>query len=75
MCEQTALGVAAAHAQGGVPNLCLKIANFSPTTLGYLGYFFQFSCALSALLLGVDPFNQPGVEVYKTQVKQLLQRQ
>lgn len=75
VCEQTALGVAAAHAQGGVPNLCLKIANFSPTTLGYLGYFFQFSCALSALLLGVDPFNQPGVEVYKTQVKQLLQRQ
>lgn len=70
--SKTVLGVANAHKSGGVANVRLSFANFHESTLGYLGYFFELSCALSAYLLGVNPFDQPGVEIYKQQVKQLL---
>lgn len=69
---KTMLGVASAHQSGGIANIRLSFTGFNETALGYLGYFFELSCALSAYLLGVNPFDQPGVEVYKREVKQLL---
>ncbi len=54
-----------AHCEGGVPCNLIKIKDFSEYTLGKFIYFFEFSCAISAISLGVNPFNQPGVEVYK----------
>ena len=62
-----------AHLAGGVPNLQLTISDHSATSLGYLLYFFELSCALSALLLDVNPFDQPGVQAYKTEMMNLLQ--
>lgn len=69
---KTMLGVASAHQRGGVANTRLSFREFNEQCLGYLGYFFALSCALSAYLLGVNPFDQPGVEIYKREVKQLL---
>ncbi len=57
--------VVLAHHDGKVPCNIMEIEEFSELELGRLIYFFEFSCALSALMLGVNPFNQPGVEVYK----------
>ncbi|MBO6127025.1 MAG: glucose-6-phosphate isomerase [Clostridia bacterium] len=54
-----------AHNNGQVPCNIIEIDEFSELELGRLIYFFEFSCALSALMLGVNPFNQPGVELYK----------
>ena len=54
-----------AHYKGEVPCNIIEIEEFSEFELGRLIYFFEFSCALSSLMLGVNPFNQPGVEVYK----------
>jgi len=54
-----------AHCEGGVPCNLMKIKDFSEYSLGKFIYFFEFSCAISAITLGVNPFNQPGVEVYK----------
>lgn len=54
-----------AHYNGQVPCNIIEIEDFSEFELGKLIYFFEFSCALSALALGVNPFNQPGVEIYK----------
>jgi glucose-6-phosphate isomerase len=54
-----------AHSEGQIPCLHLKLSEISPYTLGYLYYFFQKACAYSAYLLGVNPFDQPGVECYK----------
>jgi glucose-6-phosphate isomerase len=54
-----------AHSEGQIPCLHLKLNEISPFTLGYLYYFFQKACAYSAYLLGVNPFDQPGVECYK----------
>lgn len=54
-----------AHSEGQIPCLHLKLSEINPFTLGYLYYFFQKACAYSAYLLGVNPFDQPGVECYK----------
>jgi glucose-6-phosphate isomerase len=54
-----------AHSEGQIPCIQLQLSEISPYTLGYLYYFFQKACAYSAYLLGVNPFNQPGVECYK----------
>ena len=67
---QTATTVA--HNDGGVPNLLLQVADRSPASLGYLMYFFEFACGISGYLLGVNPFNQPGVEAYKKNMFALL---
>ncbi len=63
--ENAFQGVVTAHVDGGVPNIILKCGAMNARTLGYLMYFFQLSCGLSAYILGVNPFNQPGVEAYK----------
>ena len=61
-----------AHNDGGVPNILLEVEDRSAHSLGYLIYFFEFACAMSGYLLGVNPFDQPGVEAYKKNMFALL---
>lgn len=61
-----------AHNDGGVPNLIINIPEISPYYFGYLVYFFEKACSLSGYLLGVNPFDQPGVEAYKRNMFALL---
>ena len=61
-----------AHSNGGVPNIILEVEKIDEFELGYLIYFFEKACALSGYLLGVNPFNQPGVESYKNNMFALL---
>ncbi|AOY76192.1 glucose-6-phosphate isomerase [Clostridium formicaceticum] len=61
-----------AHNDGGVPNLIISIPEMSPYYFGYLVYFFEKACGISGYLLGVNPFNQPGVETYKKNMFALL---
>ncbi len=66
-------GVADAHAIiGKVPNIHIQIGKMDEENLGQLFYFFEKSCAMSAYLIGVNPFNQPGVEIYKSNMFKLL---
>lgn len=65
-------GTLLAHTDGGVPNLVVEIPKQDAYTFGYLVYFFELSCAMSGYLLGVNPFNQPGVEAYKQNMFALL---
>ncbi len=65
-------GTMLAHTEGGVPNLILHIPRLSPYFFGQLVYFFEKACAISGYLLGVNPFNQPGVEAYKKNMFALL---
>jgi glucose-6-phosphate isomerase len=61
-----------AHVAGGVPNIRITVPHIDEHILGQLIYFFEFSCALSGYTLGVNPFDQPGVEAYKTKMFSLL---
>lgn len=61
-----------AHNDGGVPNIVLELPDKSAYTFGYLVYFFEFACAISGYILGVNPFDQPGVEAYKRNMFALL---
>ncbi|SNS07477.1 glucose-6-phosphate isomerase [Anaerovirgula multivorans] len=61
-----------AHNDGGVPNLIVSIPKISPYYFGYLVYFFEKACGISGYLLGVNPFDQPGVEAYKKNMFALL---
>lgn len=61
-----------AHYKGGVPCLLVEVTEIDEETISSLVYFFQLSAAFSGFLFGVDPFNQPGVEVYKQEVKNSL---
>lgn len=63
-----------AHRLGGIPVLEIEIPNLSASTIGELIYFFELSCAISAKISGVNPFDQPGVETYKQNMFQLLGR-
>ena len=65
-------GTAIAHAAGGVPVIQLELDRLDAYHLGYLLYFFMKACAMSAYLLQVNPFNQPGVEAYKNKIMELL---
>jgi len=65
-------GTLSAHIDGGVPNLIINIPEISPYYFGYLVYFFEKACAISGYLLGVNPFDQPGVEAYKRNMFKLL---
>ncbi|MBE6875667.1 MAG: glucose-6-phosphate isomerase [Ruminococcus sp.] len=65
-------GTILAHTEGGVPNMILELEDTSEFSLGYLIYFFEKACAVSGYLLGVNPFNQPGVESYKSNMFALL---
>ena len=66
------MGTLFAHHDGGVPNIVLELSDRSAHSLGYLIYFFERACAVSGYLLGVNPFNQPGVEAYKKNMFALL---
>ena len=66
------LGVSLAHADGGVPNLRIEIPRIDARSLGTLIYFFEKACGISGYLLGVNPFDQPGVEAYKKNMFALL---
>ena len=63
-----------AHREGGVPNMTIRINKLNAYSLGFLIYFFEISCALGGLLLGVNPFDQPGVEAYKKYMFELLEK-
>ena len=65
-------GTVLAHTQGGVPNVILELPQMDEFHLGYLIYFFEKACAMSGYMLGVNPFNQPGVESYKNNMFALL---
>lgn len=61
-----------AHIEGGVPNIRITIPEITPYYLGQIIYMFEFACALSAYMIGVNPFDQPGVEAYKSKMFELL---
>lgn len=70
--SQAALGTILAHTSGNIPNIILELPDFSEETLGYLMYFFEKACAISCYMLGVNPFDQPGVELYKNNMFKFL---
>jgi glucose-6-phosphate isomerase len=65
-------GTTIAHVDGGVPVMTISVPSLTAYTYGYLAYFFEFACGISAYTLGVNPFNQPGVEAYKKNMFALL---
>ena len=65
-------GTVLAHSDGGTPSLVIHVPDVSEASLGYLIYFFEKACAISGYLLGVNPFDQPGVESYKKNMFALL---
>ena len=69
-----ALGTKLAHIDGGVPQMEVAIPQIDEASLGALFYFFEFACGISAYVLGVNPFNQPGVEAYKKNMFALLRK-
>lgn len=64
--------VKTAHVQGGIPVLDISVESFDERGFGELVYFFELACAISAKLFGVNPFDQPGVEAYKKELKKLI---
>ncbi|MDR1161230.1 MAG: glucose-6-phosphate isomerase [Tannerellaceae bacterium] len=67
-------GTQLAHIAGGVPNIKITLPELSPYYLGQLFYFFEKACAISGYMLGVNPFDQPGVEAYKKKMFTLLSK-
>jgi len=65
-------GTSKAHADGGVPNMTIWLDNISPSSIGACYYFFEHAVAVSGYMLGINPFNQPGVEAYKKEMFTLL---
>lgn len=70
--EKACLGTVAAHVDGGVPVINIECNQLNEATVGELIYFFQLCCGISAYILGVNPFDQPGVELYKRNMFSLL---
>ena len=70
--KKAMLATLIAHNDGGVPNILLELKDRSSHSFGYLVYFFEFACAISGYMLGVNPFDQPGVEAYKKNMFALL---
>jgi glucose-6-phosphate isomerase len=70
--QKAMLGTLKAHVDGGVPNILISIPKLNEYYLGMLIYFFEYACAISGYMLGVNPFNQPGVEKYKGNMFALL---
>ena len=68
------LGTKIAHVEGGVPNMRIELEKLSEYVLGQLIYFFEKACGISGYILGVNPFNQPGVEAYKKNMFALLEK-
>ena len=67
-------GTIEAHVSGDVPNLIINVEKLDEENIGELIYFFEKACAVSGMVLGVDPFNQPGVEAYKKNMFRLLEK-
>ena len=67
-------GTIKAHVDGSVPNILLTIDKLDEENIGELIYFFELACAMSGNILGVNPFNQPGVEEYKKNMFKLLEK-
>lgn len=65
-------GTLLAHNEGDVPNIVLHVKDVSEASFGYMMYFFEIACAMSAYLIDINPFNQPGVEAYKRHMFALL---
>jgi len=65
-------GTILAHTEGGVPNIVLELEDTTEKTFGYMVYFFEKACAVSGYMLGINPFDQPGVESYKKNMFALL---
>nr|MBU9919256.1 glucose-6-phosphate isomerase [Fusobacteriaceae bacterium] len=72
--KMAAAGTILAHTDGGVPNLIINMPKADAFYLGYLFYFFEKACAVSGYLLGINPFDQPGVEAYKKNMFALLEK-
>ena len=70
--DMATIGTKLAHVSGGVPNLVINIEKIDAYNFGYLMYFFMIACGISGYILGVNPFNQPGVEAYKKNMFALL---
>ncbi|MDY5377212.1 MAG: glucose-6-phosphate isomerase [Eubacterium coprostanoligenes] len=70
--DKARLGTLLAHTEGGVGNLIIEVDKLGAEEIGYLIYFFEKACAISGYILGVNPFNQPGVESYKKNMFALL---
>ncbi len=70
--DQALQGTLLAHVDGGVPNVVINVEEVNEQTLGQLLYFFELACGISGYVLGVNPFNQPGVEAYKKNMFALL---
>ena len=71
--QKVVAAVKSAHAAGGIPVLSIGVPSYDEKGFGELIYFFEMSCAISAKLFGVNPFDQPGVEAYKAELKKLMQ--
>ena len=67
-------GTISAHTDGDVPNIVINIKKLNPNSIGQLIYFFELACAMSGSILGINPFNQPGVEKYKKNMFKLLEK-
>jgi glucose-6-phosphate isomerase len=70
--EKAMLGTMQAHTQGSIPNILINIPELNAYYVGQLIYFFERACGISGYMLGVNPFDQPGVEAYKKEMKKLL---
>ena len=68
------LGTMIAHVDGGVPNIKISLPRLDELSLGQLLYFFEKACGISGYMLGVNPFDQPGVEAYKKNMFALLNK-
>ncbi|MDR0797075.1 MAG: glucose-6-phosphate isomerase [Tannerella sp.] len=68
------LGTQMAHVDGGVPNIKIRLPKLDAYYIGQLFYFFEKACGISGYMLGVNPFNQPGVEAYKKEMFKLLKK-
>jgi glucose-6-phosphate isomerase len=68
------LGTQMAHIDGGVPNIKITLPQLNAYYIGQLFYFFEKACGISGYMLGVNPFNQPGVEAYKKNMFALLKK-
>ena len=72
--KQAMQGTIEAHVSGGVPNIIISIKRLDEENIGELIYFFELACGISGSILGVNPFDQPGVEAYKTNMFRLLEK-
>ena len=69
------LGAIRAHIEGGVPTGVITLPRRDEYSLGHLFYFFEYACAISGYIGGINPFDQPGEERYKTYMRELLRQE